>query len=334
MKRHLRLIILLGLVVALFIGAYFLSSPLKRSLADGYRFIRNSYSNFQYTDDYLTFRYPTENLDCPIDNCNLTYRLLDAYFDVLMLEQAGATPRELGDQLDDAQAVTTVIKPFWQRDSINNTLKSNGNEDFALDAYCIFGWLTSDQAMAESVIQYLSGFSWLAENYYTQDRWRNIADETWCIRLMIATDTGKDKLADIISRKISQTNSFIIEASAIDQQAVLYHMVYVLKEALDKGIGIEDLNNTFSLYTQQLWIVTQEDELLSNSLIVANTLEALISVKYDDQEGLKQLADKLISLQQKDGSWRPTPEATQGQVFASLRALLALEKYSNYIKSL
>ncbi|MBU0707974.1 hypothetical protein KKG41_06410 [Patescibacteria group bacterium] len=325
-----RVIIIIIIVVAIAASAnIYLSGQktLKKSLDNGFQYLRSSYNDFSYDDDYLRYRYPGEELECPIANCDLTYRLLDAYFIVAMLNDAGVTEKQLGAQLGDSIEVLDAIKPIWQQGGIYNTQKSTGIEDYALDTYCIIGHHHADKKMADVVDHFRSGTDWLSEDYTLNDVWRNIADETWCTRLLILTEGDNQITQSLVKNLINETNTSLIGTGLSDQQTILYHMVHLLKEAQSLGLTVENLDSSLSLFTELLLTVTLEEELYNNPLIIANTLEALVTVNYPDQEKIHDLANRLILLQEKDGLWLPEASATQGQVFTTLRAVLALVKY-------
>mgnify|MGYP001571994197 FL=1 len=40
---------------------------------------------FGYKDKYLTYVYPGEDLECPLENCKITYRKIDAFFNLIFI---------------------------------------------------------------------------------------------------------------------------------------------------------------------------------------------------------------------------------------------------------
>ncbi len=329
-RRYLNILLILGIIAGA--GAvYYFYTPLNKSLTRGYEYLRSSYKNYSYNDFYLNYRYSNETLKCPAAGCELSYRLLDAYFNVIMLNNAGASASQLGNQLSDARSVLSGIIEEWRSGGINNTLKSEGNEAFALDTYCILGFLHEDEKMSETVKRYLGNSGWLTENYYQDDIWRNIADETWCLRLLIKKTNDYSKLVPVIQRQILETNALLVDSELINQQAVLYHMAIMMSEAEASGLPVNEMAVILSAYQNRLIAVTLDQELWQQPLSLANTLDALLSIKANEDVIIHKLADKLISLQQKDGAWLPQPEAKQGQVFTTMRALLALTKYRKYL---
>lgn len=294
----------------------------------GFQFIRDSYQGFRYEDSYLQYRYPTENLSCAgVPGCDLSYRLLDAYFDVVMLSRAGASETDLGQQLTDADQVFEAILPTWESGTIKDTLASEGSEDYALDTYCIMGYLFEDKVMADIVAGYRTGQGWFESDHFPQDTWRNIADETWCLRLLMITEKDINILPEAVQRKIIETNKYLTEEPLINQQAVLYHMVQLLNDAIEAGVDLDEAQSTLDSYSDQLVLLTMENELWSQPLALANTLEALASIGYSDKEILGKIVDRLTALQREDGSWWANPVSNNGNVFTTLRANLALLEY-------
>jgi len=92
----------------------------------GQKYLEANYNSYSYNDQYLLFIYPGEELACPIETpCNVTYRLLDAYFDVVLLEQV-ADVSQMPDQVKDAHAVLSALAKQWESEKIYNTIKSDG----------------------------------------------------------------------------------------------------------------------------------------------------------------------------------------------------------------
>src|SRR3989339_1628494 len=58
------------------------NSAVQRGLA----YLAAVYTPYHYPDTYLEYVYPGEALTCPLEGCAITYRILDAFFDVRFLE--------------------------------------------------------------------------------------------------------------------------------------------------------------------------------------------------------------------------------------------------------
>ena len=78
----LKLLLIISLIV---ISGCSVERNLDESIRDGLQYLDYSYNNFKYDDPYLEFIYPSEELNCEISGCDLTYRILDAYFNVYFL---------------------------------------------------------------------------------------------------------------------------------------------------------------------------------------------------------------------------------------------------------
>lgn len=326
MKRALINIVIGGLTIGLilFVRPWSSSLPEQLSWRDGFSYLRDHYQDFQYDDSYLQYHYPNENLNCPVANCRLSYRLMDAFFNVKMLSQAGASADELGQQYQDAECVFELIRPEWQAGSIAQTLTGSSPNGFALDTYCIFGYLFQDQAMARVVRQASQGTEWLAEDLYSQDVWRNLADETWCLRLLLATDTDRDFTGQAITKKIEQTDAFLNTATPFDQYAVLYHMIPLLSESEEHG----DFKASLQNYTDRLSQHISRPEFEGQALVLANALEVFCSIDHLGREKIQTLTKRLLKLQDFDGGWWPYAGADDGKVFTTLRVLLVLTRCS------
>ncbi|MFH0853689.1 MAG: hypothetical protein V1853_04775 [bacterium] len=333
-KYFIILVVILGGIIGL---AYLIdqpkvepgisSKPISKSIGDGLAFLAQAHSPYHYKDAYLEYVYPSEELDCSLPGCNITYRILDAYFDVTMLKrQLNFTGQEvIREQILESEAVYQDIVPIWQEANIYNTLKSAEADQggLAIDTYCILGYLQKDGAMAKRALDYLdeSG-EWLAEDAFPVDTWRNIADETWCMRLLAVTDTEPDNYGQMIQAKIEQTREFVdSDEPDSSKLGTLYHMLMFLSES-----DIQTSQAAVNELQQEIFKLEQTGAFNQDAVALANIIEALTVSNYYDEAYIANLADRLISLQLSDGSWRAGPQQLY-PVFSSFRALIALATF-------
>src|SRR6185295_20057263 len=62
-------------------------SALRSSIGKGLACVAGMYDGNSFRDSYLQYEYPGEAIESPIPGYRLTYRVLDAYFIVLMIRQ-------------------------------------------------------------------------------------------------------------------------------------------------------------------------------------------------------------------------------------------------------
>ena len=91
------------------------AAGLDRAEERGLAFLERAWRGDAYDDDYLAYVYPGERLDCPLPDCRLTYRLLDAYINLVFLERAGVSPGPAAAQFERAREVLDALAPSWRR---------------------------------------------------------------------------------------------------------------------------------------------------------------------------------------------------------------------------
>lgn len=312
-NKNLALIVLLA---CFFLFLYFSKVIIIPSISvrKGLIFINRHYNNGAYQDEYLNYVYPKENINCPECPQKITYRLLDAYFDVKFLLPLIFQKELLERQNKDAEFVFNNLLQKWENVSLYNAIsetnygeKENG---MAADTYCILGYIYNSKKFAENALLYVKDKNLIKDDYYADAEWRNIADETWCLRLFIKTKTAAEIMETMLKNKIEETENFLKTHGSYDNFAALYHMIFLLKEA-----G-ENYNPQKEKYENMLLNIAEKNE---DPLILGNALDALSeSPKYEKK--LKKIAAKLMAEQNFDGSWDES-------VFTTFRAVIGLSKY-------
>ena len=118
----------------------------------GLTYLATAYDGNTFEDRYLQFVYPEECLSSPLPGYDLTYRILDAYFIVLMLEQAHIDPGPAQRLFDRARTVTDALVPVWREEGIYNLRRDPVADGIALDTYAILAYLKRDTDMAKIVL--------------------------------------------------------------------------------------------------------------------------------------------------------------------------------------
>ncbi len=330
--RHSYYLSLLAVVaVTVGLGYAFHEPPAETRSVDqavqrGLEYLARAHAPYRYDDPYLEYVYPGESLDCPLADCRLTYRLLDAYFMVEMLTSRliGNERSLLRSQSDEANAVFEAIAPTWRQASILNTAKSTeqDKDGLALDTYCILGYLKNDSSFSDTVLRYLGDDGWLAPDAYLTDRWRNIADESWCLRLLAVTDKRPVQFETLIQAKIDQTKQFVqTNEPASSKLAVLYHALLMLNDFQNESYAAaitEFQNRSVELFNQKILP-------LRDPISLGNLVESLVATGYSNKVELDKLVRNLIGFQTPDGAWRD--EQDQATVFSTFRALIGLASY-------
>lgn len=318
--------LILGLGFALDRRPTYPSAPTtSSSIERGLSFITSAHTPYHFADPYLEYVYSGEKLECGLPGCRATYRTLDAYFALTMIKPR-LTPLEaksISQVLTESDSVLGDMVSRWRTKPIYNTLTSTEADagGIALDTYCILGTLTNDAVMARQAVKYLTpDGNWIADDNHKDDTWRNIADETWCLRLMARTDTSPELLSPMVQKKAEETRAYLDSTEPANfKLAVLYHMLLLMRDLTGSNYSsliVEYQNKSIGLF--------QSGVVDNDPLALGNLLESTVQTKYGNVGVVSSIGQKLIGLQAADGAWR-----SQGQypVFATLRSLAGLTAY-------
>lgn len=283
---------------------------------------------YRFDDPYLMYVYPGEHLSCPLAGCSATYRLLDAYFSIRMVPYL-YYDEWLGAEKDEADAVLEAMKPVVEKQPFSNTITEQSADGIALDTACIFGYLMSDAVIAQHAVAALDGErNWLADDLYADDAWRNIADETWCIRLLARTSVGAELVQSLSGRKIVEMERlYASDADVVDKAAALVHMVAMLDGVHDDvAAGFE------RKYAQHLVRFVEDPMLTDNILMDANILDVLLTANMRmpgvvPEATFRALYERLLRRQGSEGTWSDHVGGDGLPVFTTFRVLTVLGRY-------
>lgn len=312
------------------------SSDIDGVISKGYLFLDKRYSNGAYDDEYLKYVYPGENLYCPLEGCKITYRIIDAYFGILFIREFGDYGG-LFNQADYASKVLSSLLELWRKEKIYNTKKSiqQDRRGVALDTYCILGYIYSDKEMAINTLSYLEGDKWLEEGFYRDDVWRNVADESWCIRLLIKTGEGEDgEIRKLIFKKIGETDKIILlDVEISSKVATVIHTIYMLHDFY--SIKSDDtFNKKLRDYQDYVFFASQDKIIKGDDLTLSNILDSLAYSKYEKIK-LQEMTNILISRQKTDGGWYTGEGISRDNlsVFTTMRVITSLLRFKELQES-
>lgn len=314
---------LLFLFVLIFLISCTTQIDVDDSIQNGLSYLNTVYEDGRYNDEYLLYVYPGEDLECPIEDCHLTYRILDAYFNLIYIKNEIKDYSVIRDQVEYGDEILQSLLPIWREGRIYNTIASikEDKDGFALDTYCILGYLYNDKEMAVNTLNYLDNNNWMADDYFREDEWRNIADESWCVRLLLKTKTMPELTNDLLQIKLNETYEFIEEDyDKSTKIAAVVHTILMLSDA-------EGYNEDLKFFQDYVLDLSYD---VDDWHLQANVLEALARSKYEDKEKMRGIADLLISKQAEDGAWYMNEDKENFlQVFTTFRGVLALNQYQN-----
>ncbi|MFH1133333.1 MAG: hypothetical protein V1735_02505 [Nanoarchaeota archaeon] len=276
-------------------------------------------------DPYLAYVYPGEDLVCPLENCNMTYRSLDRDFNLHFLGQLGAKGL-LADDISRADQLLFAVAKDWEGKGIYNVQSNFVEGGIALDTYCIVGLIANDSAMAQVVAHARTGTHWLSEHVYTGDeRFRRLADESWCIRLLSATAVEKEMLPQFVDSMMNETEALLASSSPqLEKTTGMIHTIYTLSDVLPDNPVVYGPKLRF----YQDYAYRSMPSVLNDTLTVANVLDALLYSGYP-RESLKPYKELLERRQEKDGFWYPSIQDDQrvAHVFTTFRVVGVLARF-------
>lgn len=278
-------------------------------------------------DPYVSYLYPQEALPSPDTAHRTTYRLIDVQFVLVQLGQIGHAPEALEEPIREANLNLRAVLPLLNQRGFSNTRRNAQQNGVALDTLCMLGWLFHNRSTAELAQAALGPDGWLIPGLYTnQERFRALADESWCLRLLAAQD-----LESVESRAAFERSKAI---AAQERQtdpagrATFYdawHLAMLPQAQADHALAGE-LRETF-----RAWAEAHHDLTHPSADLVewANLATLGLMHQPESRPQLERAIAVLLDTQGDDGCWRVpgAKPAERGTVFVSLRALLALALY-------
>lgn len=303
------------------------------AVAHGVAFLARSFQEAGYDDEYLKHVYPGERLECPLPHCRLTYRLIDAYVNLVFLDREGVPHGPAGEQFARAREVLAAIVPEWRERGLYNVKRDPDGEGIALDTYCIVGLLGEDRAMADLVAAHLDGDDWLPDNHYPdEESFRKLADETWCVRLLeSASRAGRRDVPRLTHLSLQRGRALLQEDRPAEFRAnVGLHLLYLVDD-----VGGRSLRAEREFFRNLLLESAADPALRSDSLTQANILQALVSSGGVPKGAVRDIAERLLRHQEEDGGWhsRVGETGTSLRVLTTMRVLLALTQYEKLDES-
>lgn len=281
-----------------------------------------------YKDQYLQYVYPGEELSCPLADCNLTYRTLDAYFNLRFIQQRFWEFGPLAADVARADTIMQSLLPVWRAGRLYNIQqpKMIDPDGFALDTYCILGYLYADESMARVAKDSLLGWEWLPDGFYNgPSAFRTIADESWCTRLLIVAGADANLVRFLALKGVRETAELARNgATPVGESMAYYHTLLALHDLNDPRD-----QDTIRDYHRQLARLAKHDALWNDTITLANILDALATTNSTQEGDMATFAAEILKRQAPSGAWYAALGDTRdhGQVFATFRSVLALHAY-------
>jgi hypothetical protein len=179
-------------------------AAVEAALARGAACLARTDGGGTFGDPYLEYVYPGEDLPAPPPRAGEprpTYRIVDADTILVLLGREGGVPEVLRPAVERAGARLGGVVPLWRGRGLTNVRRGPDPNGIALDTYCFVGWLHSDAGMAAAVEAALDGDRWLRDGIFREsERFRALADEAWCLRLLAAAREDLGAARSVLGR--------------------------------------------------------------------------------------------------------------------------------------
>ncbi len=311
-----------------------LAQTISSAIAHGLACVARAYDGNAFDDDYLRFVYPGESLQSPLPGYQVTYRVLDAYFIVLMIRQSGIQPGDGRRLFDRAEALTAALARDWRSRGIYNQRKRPDPLGIALDSYAILAILRQDAEMAQVVEAGLDGNGWLAPDFYTGvESFRRLADESWASRALFLVDREEGtRMVRSLCDETMQALAF--EKDPLAQANLVIHALLALQtlseqegaraappRAPAEALGVP--------LREQALVILQNPSIQNDTLTLANLVGVLLPDASLPDEALSPHIRELLRRQDEAGCWAVSLDSndSSGRIFATLRVILTLGDY-------
>jgi hypothetical protein len=313
-----------------------LARSIHSSIALGLACVAQSYDGNSFNDDYLRFVYPGESLESPLPGYQVTYRVLDAYFIVLMIRRSGIQPGEAQNLFDRAEALTAALARDWRSRGIYNLRRNPEPLGLALDSYAILAILQKDPEMARVVEAGLDGDGWLAPDFYTGgESFRRLADESWAIRALLLVNP-QDGARLVRNLGMKTRLALKSERDPAARANLVIHALLAVADLPGQRSAAEKPESTLgepweSLRKEALDLL-RDPAILRDSLTLANLVGVLVPDTSLPDAALSPHIRELLRRQDKEGCWRVSLDSgdASGRVFATLRVVLTLGEYNRW----
>jgi len=225
---------LLLLVPLLFLGTENHEASLEKKLVANW-----NDTALNFNDDHLTFRYAIEIQDplpSPKD-LEITYRKLDTYFALQMLEKGNKKIRKM---IEISKSILNETAILWENESIKVS-KNNYEGRIWLDTYCMLAWFTNNSHLKRNIADSLDYEKnlWIDDGLYTEGNWRQNSDEVWCIMALL--DYNRTLSENLINIHLQEIQKELAFEEGYNKAATYLHSIMMLNYAKAAGFkGFEE----------------------------------------------------------------------------------------------
>ncbi len=288
-----------------------------------------------FNDDFSKSIFSIEKLK-PLpsfNNFNLTYRKLDIYFALLILNETYYDRNSRIYQLiEESRIIISKIIPLWRNQSLIVS-KNNYTGLIWLDTYCILAYLTRDKQLVENIINHLdfNKSLWIDERLYRNERvsWRLISDEIWCIIAISRGSENRTLLKKLVDYHLKDALNYLKKDHwKLNKLGVLIHLIMMLNTLKKEGFYNKTLENLHKSFINQAIELINQDELYKNVDLTANLIWVICESGFAEEykKEINFLMEKLLEQRKEDGGIYNREDAKGFLTLQALKAIYAYEK--------
>ena len=270
---------------------------------------------------------------CPFDNETFLYKRIDASLDFVFLKDESFNVSQLEKKVDDSDIFLKNIVKTLPNISIDYSYidSSRRRGDFALDLYCILGWTYNDTAIYRIIRNELKPYGWTNPN--TTNFFRKVIDETWCISLLAENGEDYKIVKEQVDLKKREFYDFINGSEYLDRKILAgTHILLMFSRLKSYGYDISQYSDFIKPIEYYIIDATSHGKLNFPLEVYHNVLYSLIKARYEDKEFLQELTEKILQMQNKDGSWVVSAD-NRFRILVTLRSAIAINLFkTTYLK--
>jgi len=332
-KRAVAIVIFAVVIGAMLIPSRNLSQQISDETAKAKIYVESKNLDQDiYGSDYTVCTTTPSN--CP-NAINYFYKRTDVYFDFVFLKTEPVDTSGLEKRMAEADAFLRDFKSKYYNLTIDYSYidSSGATGDIAMDTSCILGWTYNDTTIYHKIRNDLKDYGWTNPN--TTQPFRNIIDETWCISLLGENGENSATTNHLLELKKQEFYTYISGPDYLDRKIVGgLHYLLMFDRLQHYGYDVSQYSDFISFIENYVVNQTQTGHLLYPLEVYHNTLYTLAKIHYQDKTFLSNLAEKIIVMQNSDGSWyvpNPTND-TRYSLLLALRCVIALNLFKvNYL---
>lgn len=269
---------------------------------------------------------------CALTQEEIFYKKVDIYLDFVFLKIEPISTSGLEEKISTSGSFLRNVIAQIHNETIDYSYidSSRAHGDIAMDTTCILGWTYNDTYLYQRMRGELKDYGWTNPN--TTEPFRKLIDETWCISLLAENNENKSTVFHLVDLKKQEFSSYINGNDYVDRKIIGgLHLLLMFNRLQKYGYDISPYDGFVNSVEGYVVNTTQSAKLVYPIEVYHNDLYILSLIRYSDKQFLQNLAEKLLQMQNADGSWYATPDG-QISMLETQRAMIALNLFKvNYL---